>query len=86
MSVDHAASLKAFSDSLGGLPYPLLSDFHPKGTVLESYGAYNQDSGTGFRSVFIIDKDGLIRWSNRYAPGSLPEPAELLLELDKIIG
>ena len=84
MSVDSAPSLRAFSAGLGGVPHPLLADFHPKGAVLQSYSVYNEDTGTARRSVFIIDKEGVIRWSELYQAGSLPNPDDVLGELEKI--
>ena len=45
ISCDTAASHRAWADSMGGLPYPLLSDFHPKGQVCEAYGLYDPRSG-----------------------------------------
>ena len=75
-----------FATGLGGVPHPLLSDFHPKGTVLQAYGVYNDQSGTARRSVFIIDKAGTVRWSNLYQPGTIPNPDEVLAELVKVKG
>ena len=82
LSVDNNPSLKAFAAGLGGVPHPLLSDFHPKGAVLASYGVYNEESGNARRSLFIIDKSGVIRYAQIYAPGTLPDPAHVLSELE----
>ena len=84
LSVDNSPSLKAFAAGLGGVPHPLLSDFHPKGAVLESYGVYNEASGNGRRSVFIIDKSGVIRYTKIYEPGTLPDPTDILSELESL--
>ncbi len=70
---------------MGGVSHPLLSDFHPKDT-LRSYGIYNEDSGVGRRSVFIIDKEGTIRWKEIYEPGTLPDATVILGELEKLQG
>ena len=35
ISTDAAPTQKAFSSSIGGVPYPLLGDFHPKGQVAQ---------------------------------------------------
>lgn len=45
------------------LHFPLLADFEPKGVVSRQYGAYRDADGTSERALFVIDKDGLIRWS-----------------------
>ncbi len=38
LSVDSAPCLKAWAESLGGISYPLLSDFYPHGRFAELYG------------------------------------------------
>ena len=43
--------------------FPLLSDFEPKGEVARKYGSYRSGEGIAERSLFVIDKDGVIRWS-----------------------
>jgi peroxiredoxin len=45
------------------LHFPLLSDFEPKGEVARRYGVYNQDTGECERALFVLDGDGVIRWS-----------------------
>src|SRR5258708_5609744 len=42
---------------------PLLSDFEPKGAVALSYGAYRAHEGVSERALFVVDADGVIRWS-----------------------
>ncbi len=45
------------------LHFPLLSDFEPKGAVARLYGAYREGEGTSERALFVLDADGIIRWS-----------------------
>jgi peroxiredoxin len=45
------------------LLFPLLSDFEPKGAVSRLYGVYIDIAGISDRALFVIDKDGIIRWS-----------------------
>ena len=45
------------------LHFPLLADFEPKGAVARSYGAYREEDGTSERALFVLDGDGIIRWS-----------------------
>ena len=56
----------AYSTSLGNLPYPVLSDFHPKGQVAKEFDIYNEDRGTSDRGVFIIDLSGEIKYIEIY--------------------
>jgi peroxiredoxin len=45
------------------LHFLLLSDFEPKGAVSRMYGAYRDRDGFSERALFVIDRDGIIRWS-----------------------
>jgi peroxiredoxin len=45
------------------LHIPLLSDFEPKGEVARSYGVYRKKDGVSERALFVIDEQGIIRWS-----------------------
>ena len=71
-------------NSMGGIPYPVLGDFHPQGKVAQAYGVFNEERGTALRSMFIIDKEGIIRFVKLYEQGTLPSPEEALAELRKL--
>jgi len=45
------------------LHFPLLADFEPKGAVAQMYGVYRKSDGVCERALFVIDKNGTIRWS-----------------------
>lgn len=62
ISVDGVWCHFAFSHDRG-LHFPLLSDFEPKGAVARAYGAYRERDGYAERALFLIDGDGIIRWS-----------------------
>ena len=78
ISCDHVAAHRAWTTAMGGLPYPELSDWHPKGKVTESYGLWNEERGAGTRAVMVVDKSGVIRFLEKYVPGTLPDPNEIL--------
>jgi len=59
LSVDSVPCLKAWADSLGGISYPLLSDFYPHGQVARLYGVFRPE-GTSERAIYVIDKQGCI--------------------------
>ena len=63
VSIDSKHSHKKWAESLGGVSYPLLQDFHPKGAMSTSYGAYLENKGFAARSTFIVDKQGSVRYS-----------------------
>lgn len=62
ISVDSRWSHLAFQKERN-LQFPLLSDFEPKGKVAKSYGVYQDQKGYSERALFVIDKQGIIRWS-----------------------
>jgi peroxiredoxin len=62
ISVDGPWCHAAFTEARN-LKLTLLADFEPKGAVARAYGAYNHREGTSERALFVIDRDGLIRWS-----------------------
>jgi peroxiredoxin len=62
ISVDGSWCHAAFSDARK-LRFPLLADFEPKGAVSRAYGAYREHDGISERALFVIDGDGVIRWS-----------------------
>ena len=78
VSVDNAPIQKAWAESLGGVPFPLLADFHPKAEVAMAYGIYNDERGIAGRATFVIDAEGVVRDARTYPPGSFPDAAELL--------
>lgn len=74
----------AFSTSLGGIPYPILSDFHTHGEVAQAYGVFNADMGTSLRAVIVIDKAGVIRFKRVYANAGDLQTDDILAEVDKL--
>jgi len=62
ISVDGVWCHAAFSRDRN-LHFPLLADFEPKGAVARAYGAYRAEDGTSERAIFVLDADGIIRWS-----------------------
>ena len=84
ISCDHVNAHRAWSTAMGGLPYPELSDWHPKGEVTTAYGLWNEERGAGTRAVIIVDQDGIVRFRQTYAPGTLPEPDRILEELQSL--
>jgi peroxiredoxin len=83
VSVDAGPSKKAWADSLGGISYDLLSDFHPHGKVASDYGVMRSD-GISERAIFVIDKAGKIAWAKQYAIPEQPDFEEVLRTLSEI--
>jgi peroxiredoxin (alkyl hydroperoxide reductase subunit C) len=62
VSVDSCWCHQAYAKSKK-LGFPLLADFEPKGAISRQYGVYRAADGTSERALFVIDADGIIRWS-----------------------
>jgi len=68
ISCDSPATLKAFADA-EGLSHQLLSDFWPHGEVSRAYGAFWEETGFATRATYVLDRDGVVRWSGVNGPG-----------------
>lgn len=77
-------SLKGWADHLGGVPFPLLSDFWPHGAVGKAYGIFNEERGMDKRAAYVVDGKGIIRYAKVYPQGTIPTSEELLAELKKL--
>lgn len=84
ISVDSKYCHENWAASIGGISYPLLSDFHPKGAVAEKYGLYLSDSGITDRATVIIDKQGVVRYIESVGPSGLRKAEDLLAECKKV--
>lgn len=80
LSIDAGPSKKAWADSLGGISYDLLSDFHPHGKVASDYGVM-RDDGISERALFVVDKTGKIVWAKQYQIPEQPDLNELFAVL-----
>ena len=83
MSTDSQHSHRVFAQNMGGLPYPLLSDFHPKGEAAKAYDLWNPDLGTSRRAVIIIDRGGTVRYRQIWQSGR-PDPQSILEEVTRL--
>ena len=85
VSIDSIPSHRAFAKSLGGIDkYPLLADFHPKGEVARAYGVYMENLGFTERAIFLIDKEGMVRFIDVHDGGEQPDNQQILEELGKL--
>jgi peroxiredoxin len=73
VSVDSAYSHKVFSER-EGYEFPLLSDFWPHGAVAQRYGVFNETTGFANRGTFLIDVDGIVRYTELNPPGEGRDP------------
>ena len=60
ITVDNIPTLYAWTNQMGDLWFPVLSDFWPHGAVADKYGVLRSD-GVSERALIFIDKKGIIR-------------------------
>jgi alkyl hydroperoxide reductase subunit AhpC len=73
----HAAFARAHQ-----LPFPLLSDIHR--TVIRDYGVHDEERNVAYRSTFVVDRDGVLRWGQAGDRHATRDGAEILRVLDLI--
>ena len=83
ISVDSVYSHGAWA-AMRGISFPLLADFHPKGEVVRRYSVWREQDGYSDRALYVVDGDGVIRYST-VAPrlDFVPDVDELLLAVDQ---
>lgn len=68
ISCDPMFSQRAFAE-VEGYEFPLLSDFWPHGGAAQAYGVFDADRGRAGRGTFLVDREGVLRWSVVNGPG-----------------
>ncbi|MCF8036722.1 MAG: peroxiredoxin [Desulfobacteraceae bacterium] len=83
ISVDNIPTLDAWTRQMGGLWFPVLSDFWPHGGAAEKFGILRSD-GTAERALIIIDKKGTIRFIKVYDINKRPPLETLMKALERL--
>ncbi len=83
VSVDSKFVQRVFADH-EGLEFPVLADFWPHGEVARRYGVFDEGAGAALRGTFVIDKEGILRWSVVNGIGQPRDPAQYRVALDKL--
>ena len=73
ISCDSVYSQKVFS-LREELEFPLLADYWPHGGVARDYGVLNEDGGFANRGTFLVDRDGIVRFTELNQPGEGRDP------------
>jgi len=84
VSVDSRFCHDNWAKSMGGVTYPLLADFNPKGEVAKAHGLYLEAAGITDRATVIVDKDGIVRHVASVGPAGKREIADLAGECERI--
>ncbi|MBO9201740.1 MULTISPECIES: redoxin domain-containing protein [Niastella] len=83
ISVDSKWCHLAFSED-HKFHFPLLADFEPKGEVAKLYGVFNEKTGECQRALYVIDEEGIIRWSYLSPVGINPGADGILNALEEL--
>ncbi len=83
ITVDNIPTLFAWTNQMGQLWFPVLSDFWPHGAVAKRYGVLRSD-GVSERALFVIDKSGIIRYVDVHDINKRPPLEDLMGALEKL--
>jgi len=83
ITVDNIPTLFAWTNQMGKLWFPVLSDFWPHGALAEKYGIL-RSNGVSERALFVIDKNGLIRYIDVHDINKRPPLEDLVGALEKL--
>jgi len=84
ISVDSVWCHRSFAEAKH-LHFPLLADFEPKGEVARRFGVYRTADGTSERALFVLDANGIVRWSYR-SPIAINPGADGILDALNALG
>jgi len=83
ITVDNTPTLYAWTNQMGKLWFPVLSDFWPHGAVAQKYGVL-RSNGVSERALFVIDKKGILRYINVNDINKRPSLEDLINALEKL--
>jgi len=83
ITVDNIPTLFAWTNQMGKLWFPVLSDFWPHGAVAKKYGVL-RSNGLSERALFIIDKKGIVRYIDVHDINKRPPLEDLITALEKL--
>lgn len=84
ISIDPQPAKTAWAKEIGVSSFDLLSDNYPYGDVAKRYGVFREKDGISDRAVFVIDKEGKVRWSKVYDIPQQPDNAEVFDALSSL--
>jgi peroxiredoxin (alkyl hydroperoxide reductase subunit C) len=83
ITVDNLPTLFSWTNQMGKLWFPVLSDFYPHGATAAKFGILRSD-GVSERALFVIDKKGVIRYIDVHDINKRPSLDTLVRELEKL--
>ena len=73
----HAAFVKA-----RGVQFPQLSDLHR--TAITAYGVLDEERNVAYRSTFVVDREGVLRWGQAGDRQMTRDGTEVLRVLERV--
>ncbi len=86
ITCDALPSLAAWARQLGGVSFPLASDFWPHGAVATAYGVFTESDGRPQRAVLIVDGKGIVRYVDVHKRSEVPDEEEIFAALAQLPG
>jgi len=83
ITCDNVPSLHAWVTEMGGVWFPVASDFWPHGKAAAKLGILRPE-GVSERALFVIDKKGVIRFIDVHDINTRPDLGDLAKALEKI--
>lgn len=83
ISVDNIPTLYAWTNQMGELWFPVVSDFYPHGAYAETLGIL-RPNGVTERAIFVIDKENIIRYIEVHDINRRPPLKELVEALENL--
>ena len=84
LSVDSVPCKRAWAEAIGVEETPLLADFWPHGGVAGAYGIFREKNGFSERTVFIVEREGVIQFRKIYPIREVPDIGEILEALEEM--
>ncbi|THB63512.1 MAG: peroxiredoxin, partial [Desulfovibrio sp.] len=83
VSVDNIPTLYAWVEQMGGLWFPVVSDFWPHGELAEKLGILRSEGETE-RALFLVDSQGIIRYIDVHDINTRPDLGELIQAMQSL--
>lgn len=83
VSTDSVPTLRVYAEQ-EDWDLPLLSDFWPHGATARAYGVLDETKGCAHRGTFVIDREGVVRWTVLNPPTEPRDPEAYLRALDEV--
>jgi len=83
LSVDNVPTLFAWVKQMGGLWFPVASDFWPHGRLAQTLGILRSE-GVAERALILVDKQGVIRFIDVHDINTRPDFAALVNAMQQL--